>query len=923
MSKVEYKNTLNLPQTDFSMKADLVNKEPETQKFWDDLNIYSKLIENRKGAEKFVLHDGPPYANGDIHIGHALNKLLKDIILKYKAMKGFQISYIPGWDCHGLPIEHQVTKNLKNSDSKSKLEIRKLCKEYAEKYVNIQKEEFKRLGILGQWDDPYLTMNYDYEADILKVFKILVEKGYVEKRLKPIYWCSHCRTALAEAEVEYDNHTSPSVYVKFPVISDIKKFFPEISSKKTSMLIWTTTPWTLPANMAIAVHRDFDYIALEMGDEVLVFAEKLFEQIAKKKEIADCKVLGKIKGRNLEGLCYSHPFMERESKVILADFVTDEDGTGCVHIAPGHGEDDYRVGMEYKLEVFTPVNHKGEFTSEVPLFEGQKVFDANKNVIAKLEELGCLFGKENISHSYPHCWRCKKPIIFRATEQWFIVVDKNNLRKKVLDIIEEVNWVPSWGKTRITDMVAGRPDWCISRQRSWGVPIPVVYCEDCGVSILDIKIIDNVISLVKQNGCDIWFEKDISEILPKGFKCKCGSAKFIKEYDILDVWFDSGVSHTAVVKANNMYPADLYLEGSDQHRGWFQSSIFTAVAAYDNSPFKTVLTHGFVVDGEGKKMSKSMGNVVSPLEVIKKSGADILRLWVSSADYTEDVKVSDEILTQRVDAYRKIRNTCRFLLANISDFDLEKNSVGYDDMLEIDRLALSRLNNFVKRIDDYYDKYQFHRVYKDIYYFCTVDMSSFYLDILKDRMYTFAKNSLARRSGQTVMLKILDVLTRVMAPVLAFTAEEIWKYLPGNIKSNESIHLADWPCVDEKYISEELESKWKKLEEIRNEVLKSIEVLRNSKVLGSSLEAEVKIIVGDEALYELLFKYEKELPMIFIVSKVVLEKNNNETIKISVSKVNLPKCVRCWNYSETVGKNEEHPEICSRCLDAIMEDGLV
>ena len=921
MSEVNYKDTLNLPETAFSMKANLTNKEPEFQEFWEDINIYEKIISKNKDSQKFILHDGPPYANGNIHIGHALNKILKDIIIKYKSMKGFNSPYVPGWDCHGLPIEHQVTKNLKDKANKSKLDIRKLCKEYAEKFIDIQKQQFKRLGIFGEWDNPYLTINHEYEAGILEVFKLLVQKGFVERRLKPIHWCLGCRTALAEAEVEYQDHSSPSVYVKFEVEDDLSDIFPEISGKKTSFLIWTTTPWTLPANLAIALNKKFSYAAVEVDGEVLILAKDLSEKVMQKKEI-NYKILAETTGAQLQGIKYKHPFMDRISPVILADFVTIEDGTGCVHIAPGHGEDDYKVGMQNNIGIFAPVNARGEFTNDVPEFiRGQKVFVANNIIVEKLEELGNLFNQENISHSYPHCWRCKKPVIFRATEQWFIGIDTNDLRQKVLGLIKKVKWIPSWGQARINAMIENRPDWCISRQRAWGVPIPVIYCEDCNTPILDESIIENLINLVKEHGCNVWFEKDINEIIPQNIICSCGSKRFIKENDILDVWFDSGVSHTSVLKQreNLSYPADLYLEGSDQHRGWFQSSLLTSTAVYEEAPYKTVLTHGFTVDGKGKKMSKSVGNVVDPLTIIKKSGADILRLWVSSCDYSEDVKVSDDILLQRVDAYRKIRNTCRFILGNTFDFDYNKDVVSYEDLLEIDKLALSKLYNLLKKIDFAYENYQFHKVFTEIYMFCTVEMSSFYLDILKDRLYTFGKKSLERCSAQTVMINILDVLTRIMTPILSFTSEELWKFMKPELKNQESVHLADWPEINEDYIDIELENTWKKLSNVRDDVLKKIEELRNSKVVGNSLESLVKISVADEELYNLLLKYEQELPTIFIVSKVILEKKEQGDLEITAEKVDAKKCLRCWNYRDSVGKYSEHPDICERCYGVVKD----
>ncbi len=919
---MDYKDTINLPKTDFSMKANLVNKEPEIEKFWQDLNIYDCILKKRKDAPKYILHDGPPYANGNIHIGHALNKILKDIIVKYKNMKGFNAPYVPGWDCHGLPIEHQVTKDLKEAGLKPRSEIRKLCRDYAQKYIDIQKEEFKRLGVFGEWDNPYLTMDYEYEAGILEIFKILAEKKLIEKQLKPIYWCISCETALAEAEIEYQDHTSCSVYVKFPITQGFVDIFPEFKKKKSSMLIWTTTPWTLPANQAIAVHPDFEYAVVEYKNELLILAKSLVEQTFAKKEETNYKILKTISGSKLCGIKYSHPFMERVSPVVFANYVTAEDGAGCVHIAPGHGEEDYKVGLEHGLEVFAPVNSKGEFTEDVPLFKGEKVYKANQMIVEKLDELGVLFHKENISHSYPHCWRCKKPLIFRATEQWFINVDKYNLRENVLKSIDSVRWIPAWGQGRITGMVSGRPNWCISRQRSWGVPIPVVYCEKCDTPLLDILFIDHVIGLVKENGADIWFTKKVDDLVPNSFSCKCGHHKFRKENDILDVWFDSGVSHTSVLKQREYldFPADLYLEGSDQHRGWFQSSIFTSVGAYNQAPYKAVLTHGFIVDGQGKKMSKSVGNVVKPQDVIKKSGADIIRLWVASSDYTEDVRASDAILSHIIDSYRKLRNTCRFILGNISDFSINKDKVCYKDLLEIDKWALARLHRLIDSVSKYYEDFQFHKVYSEISNFCVVDMSSFYLDILKDRLYTFGKKSLERRSAQTVLVAIIDAITKLMAPILCFSAEEIWEFIPEDIKTEKSIHLTDWPVVNTDYFNEKLESEWEKIKEFRVHVLKSIEEIRDKKIVGSSLEVTLLLKIADKELYAILDRYKKYLTMIFIVSEVFLEKKSFGDHEIIAGKINAPKCVRCWNLSKTVGENKDHPELCNRCLTAIKGD---
>jgi isoleucyl-tRNA synthetase len=920
---VNYKDTLNLPQTDFSMKANLVKKEPAMLNQWNQMDLYQKLLDQNEVNPSFILHDGPPYANGHLHMGHALNKILKDIVVRYHFMKGFRVPYVPGWDCHGLPIEHQVLSKLKKKkEQKTTLEIRQICREYADEFVSLQREEFKRLGNLGRWNKPYLTMNYSYEAGIVRVFGKLAQKGLIEKGVKPIYWCGHCETALAEAEIEYAKHRSPSVYVQFSILSGHEAWLKDVSFKEACMLIWTTTPWTLPSNMAIAVNPNLDYVAVKVGDDVWVMAEKLVETILAKEGVTDSDVVARCQGSQLEGLCYEHPFMDRveglkgEREVILGDFVTAEDGTGCVHIAPGHGEDDYRVGQSYGLGVFMPVNAYARFTDQVPLFEGQQVFAANDGLIDLLREKGVLYHKKTIEHSYPHCWRCRKPVIFRATEQWFINVDKKDLRKKVLDSIDNVTWLPDWGQTRITEMVKNRPNWCISRQRSWGVPVPVAYCRECRYTHLDAEFIETVAQAVEKEGCDVWFIKQPHEIAD-GLICpKCGHQEFDKETDILDVWFDSGASHHAVLQQDKdlSFPADLYLEGSDQHRGWFQSSLFLSMGAEEVSPFKTILTHGFVVDGNGRKMSKSLGNVMPPQKIINQYGADLIRLFVASSDYSDDIRLSEDIVKQKVDAYRKMRNTCRYLLGNTFDFDYENEKISYDNLVEIDRWALSRLQDLIQKSTSYYDGFLFYKFYAELYHFCTVDMSSFYMDILKDRLYTAAPKSEDRLSAQTVMTEILLILTRMMAPILSFTSEEIWSHLPENIKPCESVHLSEWPQGHESWKNEILENSWSVIADVRDEVFKTIEPMRSTKEIGSSLEVGLVLTASGDQL-KFLKQYQQDLAMIFIVSEVTLKEGSH--LGIDVFKLDFPKCVRCWVYSESVGRDDEHSELCERCCNVV------
>lgn len=923
---MEYKNTLNLPKTDFPMKADLPNREPGFLKDWEDKKLHEKIRAKYKGKPKFILHDGPPYANGSIHMGHALNKILKDIVIRYKTMRGFDSPYVPGWDCHGLPVEHQLFKELKMTKYDiDQVQFRKKAQDYAMKYVDIQRKEFKRLGIMGLWDKPYITMSKDYEAGIVRSFGKLVEKGYIYKDLKPVNWCTTCETALAEAEVEYEDKKSPSIYVKFESIhSDIPGHF----------LIWTTTPWTLVANAAIAVHPDFDYVLVEVLDgefkgEKFILAKDLLPKVMEEIAVKEHKVLKTIKGRDLEGLDARHPFIDRNVKVVLAPYVTMEDGTGCVHTAPGHGQDDYHTGKRYKLPIIMPVDARGKFDKTAAEFSGMKVHDANKPIIERLALLGKLVKQGEIAHSYPHCWRCKKPIIFRATEQYFIRIDHDDLRTKMLDTISSgVKWIPEMGLSRISAMLKTRPDWCLSRQRYWGVPIIAFYCKGCGSVLLDPETIKYVASLVEKEGAEVWFQKKEGELLPKGTKCaKCGSAEFRKETDILDVWFDSGVSHQVVLKDNKDmdYPCELYLEGSDQHRGWFQAALITGMGLDGKAPYKNVLTHGFVVDGEGKKMSKSLGNVITPEQVMKKYGADILRLWVSSSDYSEDIRLSDEILRRLADAYRKIRNTYKYLLSNLYDFDPAVNSVPYDNMLEIDRWILSRLSAVVKAAEAHYEAYAFHKVYRDVYGFCVYEVSSVYLDILKDRMYTFKADSLERRSGQTAMFEILSSLVKILAPILAMTSDEAWSCLKFGGKS-ESVHLEKWPDDNyTKWHNEPLDQKWGKLIALREAVLKKLEEKREANQIGSGLEANVVLTGKDQEYKKLLVDNKEILRYLFIVSNVELKDvpvdgsdvASDIPVAIYVEKAKGQKCQRCWNYSELVGSNKDHPALCERCVKAI------
>ncbi|MDA8124859.1 MAG: isoleucine--tRNA ligase [Deltaproteobacteria bacterium] len=927
---MDYKESLNLPKTDFPMKANLAQREPEMLARWGEMRLYDLIRKDAEGRKPYILHDGPPYANGSIHLGTALNKIIKDILIKAKNMTGRDSVYVPGWDCHGLPIEHQVDKELGDKKAgMSQNDKRRVCRTYAERYVGIQREQFKRLGVFGEWDNPYLTMTYDYEATTVAEFGKLYLNGSVYKGKKPVYWCASCKTALAEAEVEYQDHTTPSIYVKFPLVSAIAERVPKLAGEKVSVVIWTTTPWTIPANLAIALHEELLYVALKIKGEVLIVAKDLLDACREAFGLKDepYEVVAEFPGSAVEGLKARHPLIDRESLLILAPFVTLEAGTGCVHIAPGHGQEDYEIGMKYGLDNYAPVDDNGRFTKDVQFFAGQFVFDANGAVIAKLAEAGALLGKVELRHTYPHCWRCKQPIIFRSTEQWFISMEKNDLRKKALAAIDQVTWIPSWGRDRIYGMVENRPDWCISRQRLWGVPITMFYCKECESELMTKEILDHVVGLVREHGADVWFEREPKDLLPAGTRCpKCDASDFKKETNILDVWFDSGVSHAAVLEHRPQLssPADMYLEGNDQHRGWFHSSLLESVGSRGRAPYRNVLTHGFVVDGEGKKMSKSVGNVIESQTIIDQYGAEILRLWVASADYTEDIRVSEEILKRLVEAYRRIRNTSRFILGNLYDFDPAKDAVPHAEMAEMDRWILHRLQEVTRRVRDAYEQYQFHMVYTTLYNFCTVDLSALYLDVLKDRLYTSKAGSPARRSAQTAMKEILEAMVKLLAPLLTFTAEEVWLALPDYPGKAASVHLTQIPEVDEARLQPELAETWKTLVEVKGEAAKAIETARQNKTVGHSLDAAV-LFAAPEPLRTLLETHREDLRALLIVSDVRIvagplpgdayQSAEMAGLSIAVERAKGEKCNRCWIYSETTGASAEHPTLCKRCLE--------
>ncbi|MCL4402503.1 MAG: isoleucine--tRNA ligase [Acidobacteria bacterium] len=929
-NNVDLKQTVNLPRTGFAMKANLPQAEPKLLERWEKEDLYGKIRSVRAGRPTYILHDGPPYANGRIHLGTAFNKVLKDFIVKSKSMAGFDAPYVPGWDCHGLPIEIRVDSELGPKKAKmSAKEIRAACRRYAEKYVDLQRKDFKRLGVLGRWDDPYLTMSAHYQSVIAGAFVEFLDRGYVYKGLKPVHWCISCRTALAEAEVEYDNHASPSIWVRFALLSDPARIAPALAGRKVYGLIWTTTPWTMPANMAIAFHPKYEYVAVDVAGDVYIVAAELLAVTAEKAGWRDYSILARFPGLVLEGTVYRHPFIERESRGILGEHVTLEQGTGAVHTAPGHGHEDYIVGRQYGIETYCPVDAAGRFfhasgaAGRLPEeIIGRTVWEANPLVIDILRAHDGLVHAEKVEHSYPHCWRCHKPTIFRATEQWFIGMERNGFRQAALEAIKHVRWMPAWGEERISNMVAVRPDWCISRQRIWGVPIIVFYCDKCREPITDRKILDGIVKLFAEHTADIWYERSARELLPEGFTCpKCGAAEFSKESDILDVWFDSGSSHLAVLTERNglCWPSDLYLEGGDQYRGWFHSSLLVGVGLKGGSPYRACALNGWVLDGEGRAMHKSLGNTIEPDQVIKHHGAEIIRLWASSVDFNEDVRISETILTRLTDAYRKLRNTFRYTLGNLNDFDPARDAIPAGEMQEIDQWVLLRAGELVAKCRTWYDEFAFHKVYHAVYDFATVDLSAIYFDILKDRLYTSAPKSAARRSAQTALWRLTYALVRLVAPLMSFTAEEVWGYLG---QQPESVHMALFPEPGEltSGIAEDRRKRaagWDRLMEVRGEVLKSLEGARTEKVIGGSLEAHVRLAAGDD-LYPLLQAYGRELPTLFIVSEVSLE-HGAGPLAVKVERAGGAKCERCWKYTRDIGSNPKYPTVCAACGAAVEE----
>jgi isoleucyl-tRNA synthetase len=937
---MDYKSTLNLPKTAFPMKANLPQAEPKMLEWWEQIGIYKRLREAAADRPLWIMHDGPPYANGNVHIGHVLNKVLKDVVVKSRSMLGFNSVYVPGWDCHGLPIEHQVDKELgldrASTDVRRAMdpvEKRRRCREYAARFVDIQRTEFKRLGIFGDWDNPYLTMAPAYQAVIAREFGRFVGRGIVYKGLKPVHWCMHCKTALAQAEVEYEDQRTLSVYVRFPLVAPL----PDApAAARPSLVIWTTTPWTLPANLAIAVHPEEDYVLLAVPAqdgrpaETLVVAAKLVEPFLRLAGLRDARPLATVSGRRLQGLEYRHPWIERTGKVATAPFVAVDTGSGLVHIAPGHGEEDYDLGRALGLRIYNPVDDDGRYVADVEHFAGLTVWEANPKITALLRERGALLAEVPLDHTYPHCWRCRNPTLFLATPQWFIALDKDGLRARALDAIRrDVRWIPEWGEERIYNMVAHRPDWTISRQRVWGVPIVAFYCKACDTLLIEERIVEHVARLFEAGrGADEWYAREAEELLPANTRCSaCGGAGFRKETDILDVWFDSGCSHAAVLETRPelRWPADMYVEGSDQHRGWFHSSLLEAVGTRGAPPYRNVLTHGFVMDGEGRKMSKSVGNTVVPQDLIPKYGAEVLRLWTAAEDYTEDIRVSGEIMDRLADAYRRIRNTFRFLLGNLSDFDPARDRQSYARLDEVDRFVLDRLARLTARVTKAYEEYQFHTVFHSVHNFCAVDLSSLYLDIIKDRLYTSAADDPRRRAAQTACHEIFNALVRLMAPILTFTTEEAWREAAG--AHGESVHLERFPEPGREWLDDTLKRDWDRLLEVRREVAKALETARASKLIGSGLEAAVRIAAAPEDLPALLAAKRAILPTVFIVSAVELgagpaaavtyESQDIPGLVVGIDRARGEKCERCWMRMESVGRDAAHPTLCERCVRVV------
>jgi len=930
---LELKKTLNLPKTDFAMKASLPQNEPKQLEAWQAANLYEQILAAREGKPSFVLHDGPPYPTGTIHLGTGLNKILKDMIVKSKSMAGHRAPYVPGWDCHGLPIETQVEKQLGGKGKVSPPEFRQMCRDYATRYVEQHKRDFKRLGVFGRWNDPYLTMSHQYEATIAGAFLDFIEKGYVYRGRKPVYWCIYDNTALAEAEVEYEDHTSPSIWVTFKVVGGGKGEAAKIGAD-VSAVIWTTTPWTIPHNRGLAFHPDFEYVVLATEKGKLLLAADRVAGFQSDCGIKQADELARFKGREFEGMKFQHPFLPIQVPGLLADYVTLDQGSGIVHTAPGHGADDFNSGQKYGLEIYAPLDDKGVYTEGLPEYKGKDVFTANPIIVKLLADHGALLGHHPYKHSYPHCWRCHNPVIFRATEQWFIKMDqaahgaKKTLRQEALEEIHRVKWIPGWGEERIYEMIEKRPDWCVSRQRFWGVPIIVFFCDACGTQLDDFAARRNVVKWFEKEGADAWYKHTPEELLPAGTKCSCGAEKWRKENDILDVWFDSGSSHLAVLKGNE-WPADVYLEGPDQYRGWFHSSLLIAVGIRDKAPYRGVVTHGWTLDEQGRPMSKSLGNVVLPTEICDKWGADLLRLWVGSQEYQADVKMSERVMTQLSEAYRKIRNTIRFALGNLTDFDPSRDVLANEQLDDLDRWMLERTADLVKKCREWYTVYEFHRVYHAIHDFCVVDLSSFYYDVLKDRLYTKAANNKSRRSGQTAVWKITAALVKMLAPILVFTSEEAWKFLPRAAGEPASVHIALLPEEAELRtgIAPEKANTWEVLAKVRGEVLKALEVARNEKkLINSGLEAKV-LLTADLELKSKLKQYLPQLPGLFIVSQVeLISAGSGEFrsevvpgLEVSVQRADGKKCDRCWNYSIHVGENSRYPTICERCSEAIAE----
>jgi isoleucyl-tRNA synthetase len=975
---LDLKKTVNLPKTKFAQKANLPQTEPTRLKKWAEMDLYGLIRKARAGKQKFILHDGPPYANADIHLGTALNKILKDLIVKSRTMLGYDAPYVPGYDCHGLPIELHVERKLgeKKKDMPA-LSIRRACREFAANALKRQTRDFQRLGILGEWNDPYITMSDHYEAETARLFARFVERGFVYKGARPVYWCIHDQTALAEAEVEYHQHTSPSVYVKFPLQSDPAVIDPSLAGRKVFALIWTTTPWTLPANLGIAVHPDFDYVAVESGEEVYIVAADLLEAVSQKCELSAPQVLARFPGSRLDRLEARHPWIDRPSLFMVGEHVTlggeadaeteldvseardksatSKAGTGLVHTAPGHGHDDFVIGKQYGLEIYCPVDNGGRFAKEVEHFAGLSVFEANPKIVEFMRERGVLLFSENYAHRYPHCWRCKNPVIFRATPQWFIAMDRMSeepiekdeddrdrsnftsnfvggelidgatLRKMALhEVDNRVKFIPAWGHDRMRNMLTGRPDWCVSRQRVWGVPIPAFYCTSCNQVIADAAVIRHVADIFEKESADAWYKREARELLPEDFKCQCGGTEFTKETDILDVWFDSGSSSIAVLEARDhlRWPADVYIEGGDQFRGWFNSSLMVGLAVHDRAPYDAVLCHGWTLDAQGKAMHKSAGNAISPDEVNSKLGAEVLRLWCVSSNYMDDMRCSDEILQRVSDGYRKLRNTARFALGNLDGFDPATDSIDEHEMLEIDRWALAALNSIVVEVRDAYESYDFHGVYQALHQFCTVTLSARYFDIIKDRLYTFAPKSQARRSAQTALYQIVDALARMLAPILVFTSDEIWESLPqAGTASESSVHVGLFP---QPHAQDDVEllTTWAHLFGYRDEVLGKLEEARVARTIGSSLEARVEISAGSEA-YGMLAPHRDFLRYLFIVSEVELREPNTElasgAVEVTIARASGEKCERCWNYSTRVGEASKYPTVCERCVAALEE----